>query len=91
MMGDVSGRRSIFGTAKGISIRLMPVHCSLLAEDAIKSAIKDYQTKREKRLKLAAVSPVALLPYPSIHPSISADKQEQASGPTLAAPSPVAA
>lgn len=32
------------------------VHCSLLAEDAIKSAIKDYQTKREKRLAMAAVS-----------------------------------
>lgn len=31
------------------------VHCSLLAEDAIKSAIKDYQVKREKRLA-AAVS-----------------------------------
>jgi NifU-like protein involved in Fe-S cluster formation len=32
------------------------VHCSLLAEDAIKSAIKDYQTKREKRLAALAVS-----------------------------------
>lgn len=32
------------------------VHCSLLAEDAIKSAIKDYQTKREKRLAMAAVN-----------------------------------
>ena len=29
------------------------MHCSLLAEDAIKSAIKDYQSKREKRLALA--------------------------------------
>ena len=29
------------------------MHCSLLAEDAIKSAIKDYQTKREKRLAMA--------------------------------------
>jgi len=31
------------------------VHCSLLAEDAIKSAIKDYQMKREKRLAMASV------------------------------------
>lgn len=29
------------------------VHCSLLAEDAIKSAIKDYQTKRAQRLASA--------------------------------------
>lgn len=29
------------------------VHCSLLAEDAIKSAIKDYQTKRAQRLAAA--------------------------------------
>lgn len=32
------------------------MHCSLLAEDAIKSAIKDYQSKREKRLAALAVS-----------------------------------
>jgi hypothetical protein len=31
------------------------VHCSLLAEDAIKSAIKDYQSKRDKRLAFATV------------------------------------
>ncbi len=29
------------------------MHCSLLAEDAIKSAIKDYQTKRAKQLAAA--------------------------------------
>lgn len=29
------------------------MHCSLLAEDAIKSAIKDYQTKRAKALAAA--------------------------------------
>jgi len=34
----------------------LAVHCSLLAEDAIKSAIKDYQKKRELRLAAAAVS-----------------------------------
>lgn len=30
------------------------VHCSLLAEDAIKSAIKDYQTKRAKRMAMVS-------------------------------------
>jgi hypothetical protein len=60
------------------------VHCSLLAEDAIKSAIKDYQTKREKRLKLAAVCRHERL-------MSIADRQQQASGPTLAAPVPAAA
>ena len=29
--------------------KLMIVHCSMLAEDAIKSAIRDYQSKRAKR------------------------------------------
>jgi hypothetical protein len=28
---------------------LMIVHCSMLAEDAVKSAIRDYQSKRSKR------------------------------------------
>lgn len=32
------------------------VHCSLLAEDAIKSAIKDYQVKRDKRMAMASAS-----------------------------------
>lgn len=38
-----------------ILLTRVSVHCSLLAEDAIKSAIKDYQGKREKRLAMAAV------------------------------------
>jgi hypothetical protein len=39
-----------------VSLTPRAVHCSLLAEDAIKSAIKDYQVKREKRLSMASVS-----------------------------------
>jgi hypothetical protein len=31
---------------------LSVVHCSMLAEDAIKSAIRDYQSKRTKRATL---------------------------------------
>jgi NifU-like protein involved in Fe-S cluster formation len=49
---DLMGRAAKIAEMLLISI----VHCSLLAEDAIKSAIKDYQTKREKRLAMAAVS-----------------------------------
>ena len=50
----------VLATISEQSGRSMPdltclVHCSLLAEDAIKSAIKDYQQKREKRLAMAAV------------------------------------
>ncbi|KAK1925172.1 NifU-like N terminal domain-containing protein [Papiliotrema laurentii] len=40
--------------AKELCLPPVKLHCSLLAEDAIKSAIKDYQSKREKRLALAA-------------------------------------
>jgi iron-sulfur cluster assembly enzyme ISCU, mitochondrial len=37
------------------------VHCSMLAEDAIKSAIRDYQSKRAKRMPtLGPESPVAV-------------------------------
>lgn len=35
------------------------MHCSLLAEDAIKSAIKDYQTKRAKQMATATASAAA--------------------------------
>ncbi|WVN86577.1 iron sulfur cluster assembly protein 2, mitochondrial [Cryptococcus depauperatus CBS 7841] len=36
--------------AKELCLPPVKLHCSLLAEDAIKSAIKDYETKRAKRL-----------------------------------------
>lgn len=41
------------------------MHCSLLAEDAIKSAIKDYQDKRTKRLA-AAQAAQASAPAPEV-------------------------
>ncbi|KAI8339557.1 iron sulfur cluster assembly protein 1 [Chlamydoabsidia padenii] len=34
--------------AKELCLPPVKLHCSMLAEDAIKSAIKDYQTKRQK-------------------------------------------
>lgn len=35
--------------AKELSLPPVKLHCSMLAEDAIKSAIKDYNTKRARR------------------------------------------
>ncbi|ORY30007.1 NifU-like N terminal domain-domain-containing protein [Naematelia encephala] len=40
--------------AKELCLPPVKLHCSMLAEDAIKSAIKDYQTKRAKRLAMAS-------------------------------------
>ncbi|KAJ8449094.1 hypothetical protein Cgig2_004149 [Carnegiea gigantea] len=35
--------------AKHLSLPPVKLHCSMLAEDAIKAAVKDYETKRAKR------------------------------------------
>jgi nitrogen fixation NifU-like protein len=40
--------------AKELSLPPVKIHCSVLAEDAIKAAIKDFQEKRAKRLATAA-------------------------------------
>ncbi|KAK8869529.1 FeS cluster assembly scaffold IscU [Kwoniella newhampshirensis] len=45
--------------AKELCLPPVKLHCSLLAEDAIKSAIKDYQTKRAKRTAPATPPPSA--------------------------------
>ena len=45
--------------AKELSLPPVKIHCSVLAEDAIKAAIKDFQEKRAKKLN-AAVSAEAL-------------------------------
>src|SRR5688500_8472315 len=40
--------------AKELSLPPVKIHCSVLAEDAIKAAIADYKRKREERLKKQA-------------------------------------
>lgn len=40
--------------AKELSLPPVKLHCSMLAEDAIKSAVKDYKTKRANRATLGA-------------------------------------
>ncbi|WWD09817.1 iron sulfur cluster assembly protein 2, mitochondrial [Kwoniella europaea PYCC6329] len=52
--------------AKELSLPPVKLHCSLLAEDAIKSAIKDYQTKRAKRLSTANTPPPTMGTSPSV-------------------------
>ncbi|WVO20982.1 iron sulfur cluster assembly protein 1, mitochondrial [Cryptococcus decagattii] len=42
--------------AKELCLPPVKLHCSLLAEDAIKSAIKDYQSKRAQRLAATNVT-----------------------------------
>ena len=42
--------------AKELSLPPVKIHCSVLAEDAIKAAIKDFQEKRAKRLGTAAAT-----------------------------------
>lgn len=36
--------------AKHLSLPPVKLHCSMLAEDAIKAAVKDYQSKREQKV-----------------------------------------
>lgn len=35
--------------AKHLSLPPVKLHCSMLAEDAIKAAVKDYQSKKDKK------------------------------------------
>jgi nitrogen fixation protein NifU and related proteins len=46
--------------AEELSLPPVKIHCSVLAEDAIKSAIEDYRKKRAARAALDAVEPAAL-------------------------------
>ena len=39
--------------AKELSLPPVKIHCSVLAEDAIKAAIKDYRTKNSTELKIS--------------------------------------
>ncbi|ODV63303.1 iron-sulfur cluster assembly scaffold protein [Ascoidea rubescens DSM 1968] len=45
--------------AKELSLPPVKLHCSMLAEDAIKSAVKDYRNKRAKFIKNPTIGPDA--------------------------------
>ena len=42
--------------AKHLSLPPVKLHCSMLAEDAIKAAVKDWKAKQEKNGKQAATA-----------------------------------
>lgn len=56
--------------AKHLSLPPVKLHCSMLAEDAVKAAIKDYQTKQEKKKAILASSAVEAPPSP-LSPSLN--------------------
>jgi nitrogen fixation NifU-like protein len=49
---DEAGRLSNSQIAAELNLPPVKIHCSVLAEDAIKSAIEDYKKKREARRAL---------------------------------------
>jgi nitrogen fixation protein NifU and related proteins len=51
---DEAGQLSNSQIAAELNLPPVKIHCSVLAEDAIKSAIEDYRKKREARRALAA-------------------------------------
>jgi len=53
-----------------ITVLMITVHCSMLAEDAIKSAIRDYQSKRTK-LQQPTIGPEAAAATASVGPAMS--------------------
>jgi Fe-S cluster assembly scaffold IscU len=53
---DAAGKIKNTEIAKELSLPPVKLHCSMLAEDAIRSAIKDYQSKRAKTTSSIDVS-----------------------------------
>jgi len=56
---DEAGALSNSQIATELNLPPVKIHCSVLAEDAIKSAIQDYKKKREARQALSAPSSAA--------------------------------
>jgi nitrogen fixation NifU-like protein len=56
---DEAGALSNSQIATELNLPPVKIHCSVLAEDAIKSAIQDYKKKREARQALSAASSAA--------------------------------
>jgi len=54
---DEAGQLSNSQIATELNLPPVKIHCSVLAEDAIKSAILDYKKKRDARQALASASP----------------------------------
>jgi nitrogen fixation NifU-like protein len=56
---DEAGQLSNSQIATELNLPPVKIHCSVLAEDAIKSAILDYKKKRDARRALASSQPAA--------------------------------
>ncbi len=56
---DEAGALSNSQIAEELNLPPVKIHCSVLAEDAIKSAIEDYRKKQEARRALEAPAPPA--------------------------------
>jgi nitrogen fixation NifU-like protein len=54
---DEAGQLSNSQIAAELNLPPVKIHCSVLAEDAIKSAIEDYKKKREARKALEQAAP----------------------------------
>src|SRR4051812_9224037 len=57
---EEAGKITNQDVAKELSLPPVKIHCSVLAEDAIKAAIEDFKKKRAARTAPAAVSAVAV-------------------------------
>ncbi|KAJ6970509.1 hypothetical protein NC653_034947 [Populus alba x Populus x berolinensis] len=56
--GSASCFAPLLGDCKTSFSSTVKLHCSMLAEDAIKAAVKDYQTKRAKSSGVSETEPV---------------------------------
>jgi nitrogen fixation NifU-like protein len=56
---DEAGQLSNSQIAAELNLPPVKIHCSVLAEDAIKSAIEDYKKKRDAKLALERGKPAA--------------------------------
>jgi nitrogen fixation NifU-like protein len=56
---DEAGQLSNSQIAAELNLPPVKIHCSVLAEDAIKSAIEDYKKKREAKQALERAKPAA--------------------------------
>ncbi len=57
--------------AKHLSLPPVKLHCSMLAEDAVKAAVRDYQTKQEKKKTILSASQVVEAEPSPLSPSAS--------------------
>jgi Fe-S cluster assembly scaffold IscU len=68
---DEAGQLSNSQIATELNLPPVKIHCSVLAEDAIKSAILDYKKKREARQALSSEAHASEGPSPEAKPRVA--------------------